>query len=299
MEPSYRWWEVHRPIVAVGRRMPAVFMSGLRWRYACFALRDNVEMADDGYVYVLHNCWHQQPSVKIGRTRADVRRRARQLDGTGSPGAFTPLFSVRVSDCRRVEQVVSELLAEYRIRPNREFFRVGPELAIRTLLSAAAPFLIEPVLPDKKIDILPRLLDLYDGLLDPNLRSAIIEVDKGVVSLATISGPRKPYAVETIERRDLSWLDGPYEINPEDLDETVDSFLTVDPCELQYSTPFFREPEGTLVVETLETFPGHDHIYDAGGREAVSMLARELREGAVQPEEIPEALTRLYVPTAC
>lgn len=245
-------------------------------------------MGDDGYVYVLHNCEHRQPTVKIGRTTKSVPIRAKELDSTGSPGAFTALFSVRVTNCRIVERLVMQHLSEYRLRERREFFRVAPDLAIRTLLDASAPYLIDPVIRERQFDVLPPLLAQYEGLLDPALTSAVIEVREDTVVLTCAFRRSPPTVEETIERTDLSILrGGPYEFDPADLEGAMDEFLSLDPFDYIRTTPLFAEREARLI--DLLGATGEEEgpaLMEDELSELVRELADEIRRGTADVDEV-------------
>lgn len=83
----------------------------------------------EGFVYVLTNA-AMPDYVKIGLSaRADVADRVRQLDNTSTPLPFEVYYAARVPDCRRVEQTLHFVFGERRVRSNREFFRIEPDLA--------------------------------------------------------------------------------------------------------------------------------------------------------------------------
>ena len=86
-----------------------------------------------GFVYVLTN--PVMPGlVKIGRTaQDDANTRIAQLYTTGVPVPFTLEFAGRVTDEQEVETALHTAFNPYRINPNREFFRIGPEQAIAIL----------------------------------------------------------------------------------------------------------------------------------------------------------------------
>src|ERR1700722_18050716 len=83
----------------------------------------------EGYVYILTN--EAMPGyVKIGLTLAnDVSVRIRQLDTTAVPLPFECYYAARVPDCSKLERTLHFVFGEKRIRRNREFFRIEPDLA--------------------------------------------------------------------------------------------------------------------------------------------------------------------------
>ena len=85
-------------------------------------------MAD--IVYVLTN--EAMPGlVKVGLTTDSVEARISQLNShSGVPLPFECYFAAEVHDCSRVEKILHQLFAEFRVNPKREFFRVDPEKVV-------------------------------------------------------------------------------------------------------------------------------------------------------------------------
>lgn len=81
-------------------------------------------------VYVLTN--EAMPGLaKIGRTTDNVESRLTALSShTGVPLAFECFFAAEVNDGTRLERVLHQLFAEYRINPKREFFKLDPEKVV-------------------------------------------------------------------------------------------------------------------------------------------------------------------------
>ena len=79
-------------------------------------------------VYILTN--EAMPGViKIGWTDNSVEQRMKELDKTGTPLPFTCYFAKRVDDPKFVESKLHEAFDEFRIRENREFFRMSADQA--------------------------------------------------------------------------------------------------------------------------------------------------------------------------
>ena len=81
-------------------------------------------------VYVLTN--EAMPGlVKLGRTTDSVEARLTGLSShTGVPLAFECYFAAEVNDGARIEKLLHQLFAEYRVNPKREFFRLDPEKVV-------------------------------------------------------------------------------------------------------------------------------------------------------------------------
>lgn len=98
-----------------------------------------VESRLTGFVYVLLNP-QMQGLVKIGKTTRDANVRVAELSQqTGVPAEFILVFQQEVTDCDHVERLVHERLIEHRL-PNKEFFKVPVEEAIRVLIEASEKF---------------------------------------------------------------------------------------------------------------------------------------------------------------
>ena len=79
-------------------------------------------------VYILTN--EAMPGIiKIGWTDNTVEQRMKELDKTATPLPFTCYFAKRVKDPTFVESKMHQAFDEFRIRDNREFFRMSPEQA--------------------------------------------------------------------------------------------------------------------------------------------------------------------------
>lgn len=91
------------------------------------------EGADPGWLYVLST--KDQPDVlKIGITRRSVSIRVKEINAaTGVLFPYAARHARRVSDVRRAERAVHSALAAYRMRNDREFFRLEYNAAIRVI----------------------------------------------------------------------------------------------------------------------------------------------------------------------
>ena len=67
--------------------------------------------------------------IKIGWTDNSVEQRMKELDKTSTPLPFTCYYAKRVKDPTFVESKMHQAFDEFRIRDNREFFRMSPEQA--------------------------------------------------------------------------------------------------------------------------------------------------------------------------
>ena len=67
--------------------------------------------------------------IKIGWTDNSIEQRMKELDKTATPLPFTCYYAKRVKDPTFVETKMHQAFDEFRIRNNREFFRMSPEQA--------------------------------------------------------------------------------------------------------------------------------------------------------------------------
>ena len=79
-------------------------------------------------VYILTN--EAMPGIiKIGWTDKSVEERMKELDRTATPLPFTCYYAKRVDEPKFVESRLHQAFDEFRIRDNREFFRMSPDQA--------------------------------------------------------------------------------------------------------------------------------------------------------------------------
>ena len=92
-------------------------------------------MADKnfGYVYILTNPSFREDWVKIGKSSRPVDVRSKELDNTAVPLPFDIYATMKTTKYNEVEKLVHKTidrLTDLRIRQNREFFNVAPQLAL-------------------------------------------------------------------------------------------------------------------------------------------------------------------------
>ncbi len=79
-------------------------------------------------VYIFSN--QAMPGIiKIGFSDNSVEQRMRELDKTSTPIPFECYYAKRIDKAEFVEKKMHEAFDEFRIRVNREFFRMSPEQA--------------------------------------------------------------------------------------------------------------------------------------------------------------------------
>lgn len=88
---------------------------------------------EKGYVYILVNPAFREDWVKIGKSSRPVDVRSKELDNTAVPLPFEIFATMQTSKYNEVEKLVHKTidrLTDLRIRQNREFFNVAPQIAL-------------------------------------------------------------------------------------------------------------------------------------------------------------------------
>lgn len=88
---------------------------------------------ETGYVYILTNPSFREDWVKIGKSSRPVDVRSKELDNTAVPLPFEIFATIKTIKYNEVEKLVHKTidrLTDLRIRQNREFFNVAPQLAL-------------------------------------------------------------------------------------------------------------------------------------------------------------------------
>ena len=86
-----------------------------------------------GYVYILTNPSFKEDWVKIGKSSRPVDVRSKELDNTAVPLPFEIYATMQTCKYNEVEKLVHKTidrLTDLRIRQNREFFNVAPQIAL-------------------------------------------------------------------------------------------------------------------------------------------------------------------------
>ena len=105
-----------------------------------------------GYVYILTNPSFREDWVKIGKSSRPVDVRSKELDNTAVPLPFEIFATMKTAKYNEVEKLVHKTidrLTDLRIRQNREFFNVAPQIALDILSKSS--FLISCSLKYKDI----------------------------------------------------------------------------------------------------------------------------------------------------
>ena len=91
------------------------------------------KIKEPGYVYILTNPSFREDWVKIGKSARPVDVRSKELDNTAVPLPFEIYATIKTVKYNEVEKHVHKTidrLTDLRIRQNREFFNVAPQIAL-------------------------------------------------------------------------------------------------------------------------------------------------------------------------
>lgn len=93
-----------------------------------------------GFVYILTNPSFREDWIKIGKSSRPVDIRSKELDNTAVPLPFEIFATLKTSKYEHVEKLLHKTidrLTDLRIRQNREFFNVAPQVALDLLKDIA------------------------------------------------------------------------------------------------------------------------------------------------------------------
>lgn len=99
-----------------------------------------MKTTEQGYVYILTNPSFKEDWVKIGKSSRPVDVRSKELDNTAVPLPFEIFATMKTCKYNEVEKLVHkniDRLSDLRIRQNREFFNVAPQVALDILYDIA------------------------------------------------------------------------------------------------------------------------------------------------------------------
>lgn len=89
--------------------------------------------SNKGYVYILTNPSFREDWVKIGKSSRPVDVRSKELDNTAVPLPFEIYATLQTEKYDKVEKQIHkqiDRLTDLRIRQNREFFNIAPDVAL-------------------------------------------------------------------------------------------------------------------------------------------------------------------------
>jgi len=95
---------------------------------------------EPGYVYILTNPSFREDWVKIGKSSRPVDVRSKELDNTAVPLPFEIYATIETHKFNEVERQIHrtiDRISQLRIRQNREFFNVAPDVALAMFVDVA------------------------------------------------------------------------------------------------------------------------------------------------------------------
>ena len=95
---------------------------------------------EPGYVYILTNPSFKEDWVKIGKSSRPVDIRSKELDNTAVPLPFEIYATLKTVKYHETEKLIHHYIERFtnlRIRDNREFFNVKPEVALEIFREVA------------------------------------------------------------------------------------------------------------------------------------------------------------------
>lgn len=98
------------------------------------------------FVYILTN--EAMPGyIKIGLTDKPITERVLGLDNTSVAVPFQCYYAARVDDNQKIEKALHTAFGDFRVRPNREFFKMDP-YKVKAILEVLA---LEDMTPKNEI----------------------------------------------------------------------------------------------------------------------------------------------------
>lgn len=133
-----------------------------------------------GFIYIMINDYYNG-LIKIGKTTISAEERAKQLSkGSGVPTPFRVAYQLYVNNCDVTEKKIHDELNDYRVNPNREFFKYPLHKAIDLICKLNST----QVIVEEKyeaIDILAELKEKFRDYINPKIISARIYQTKDTV----------------------------------------------------------------------------------------------------------------------
>lgn len=100
-------------------------------------------MAQYGIIYIIHNEQQGHDVFKVGKSSRPVEERLKELNSdTSLIGQFVHKHSFLVKDIDDAEKKSHDVLVEYRIQDNREFFKIDYDNLKKKVFKAVEDFMI-------------------------------------------------------------------------------------------------------------------------------------------------------------
>jgi hypothetical protein len=103
-----------------------------------------------GAIYIARNSIDADEVYKVGKTQRTVEERMKELTSeTSNLGEYAVVGSVVVNDIDQAEKECHLRLKNYRIQPNREFFKISLSILVDVIRAATESYLVKDELPEK------------------------------------------------------------------------------------------------------------------------------------------------------
>lgn len=204
---------------------------------------------DKGYVYILTNPSFKEDWVKIGKSSRPVDVRSKELDNTAVPLPFEIFATLETKKYNQVEKLVHKTidrLTDLRIRQNREFFNVAPQVALDIFYDIAS------TIDDAKVveyeDNLPKNNtavkedDLQESVKRPNFKFSMVGIKIGEYITFEPTGEK----VKVVTDNAIEYKERIYKLSP-----FVGTFIPDDKrcTSNQYQGPKYFSYNGKLLTE--------------------------------------------------
>ena len=87
-------------------------------------IKEKEKSDNKGSIYIFYTKAYPKPVYKIGSTYKNPVERAEELSSTEMLYPYDVEFSIKIQDAEYYEKLIHKLLKEYRIRKDREFFKL-------------------------------------------------------------------------------------------------------------------------------------------------------------------------------
>ena len=222
-----------------------------------------IKMKEAGYVYILTNPSFKEDWVKIGKSSRPVDIRSKELDNTAVPLPFeiyATLKTVKYSEAEKLIHHYIERFTNLRIRNNREFFNVAPDVALTIFKEVAL------LLDDAEIEEVFKQVVI--GKADkPCVDKSTTLRKKAVVWLLPANS--KFFDVDGCLKKynEIYWTQN-YKIQKGDIvyiylsspDSCIKYKLSVEAHDVQYNSEFEKEKEFYVDANDFETAKAHNRF---------------------------------------
>ena len=134
-------------------------------------------MSEPGYVYILTNPSFREDWVKIGKSSRPVDVRSKELDNTAVPLPFEIYATMKTVKYNEAEKLIHRYIERFtnlRIRDNREFFNVQPEVALDIFRDVAEVLGDAEIVEVHKQNVIGDVQERRKGDLAVSLKSKVL-----------------------------------------------------------------------------------------------------------------------------